>query len=102
MSEGAIFLHFGHIASADAAFFLATLVYVPVGAIALVAAMDVRARNGVGVARRFMARHDQAEARQGGRVPVGSQAAASTWVTARGTSSWLRWQRRCSAWTRPC
>jgi len=60
MSEGAIFLHFGHVASADAAFFLATLVYVPVGAIAVVAAMDVGARNGVGVARRFMARYDRA------------------------------------------
>lgn len=46
MSQGAIFLHFGHVASADAAFFLATLVYVPVGAIALVAAIDIAARNG--------------------------------------------------------
>jgi len=60
MSQGAIFLHFGHVASADAAFFLATLVYVPIGAIALVAAMDLGARNGVGVARRFMARYDRA------------------------------------------
>lgn len=60
MSQGAIFLHLGHVASADAAFFLATLVYVPIGAIALVAAMDLGARNGVGVARRFMARYDRA------------------------------------------
>jgi len=60
MSQGAIFLHFGHVASADAAFFLATLVYVPIGAIALVAAIDLGARNGVGVARRFMARYDRA------------------------------------------
>jgi len=59
LRQGAIFLHFGHVASADAAFFLATLVYVPVGAIALVAAMDVGARNGVGVARRFMPRYDR-------------------------------------------
>jgi hypothetical protein len=60
MSQRAIFLHFGHIASTDAAFFLATLVYVPVGAIALVAAMEVGARNGVGLARRFMAQYDGA------------------------------------------
>lgn len=60
MSQEAIFLHFGHVASGDAAFFLATLVYVPVGAIALVAAMDLGARNGVGVARRLMARYDRA------------------------------------------
>ena len=60
MSQHAIFLHLGHVGSADAAFFLATLVYVPVGAIALVAAMDIGARNGVGVARRFMARYDRA------------------------------------------
>lgn len=60
MSQEAIFLHFGHVASGDAAFFLATLVYVPVGAIALVAAMDIAARNGVGLARHFMARYDRA------------------------------------------
>jgi hypothetical protein len=60
MSQRAIFLHFGHIASTDAAFFLATLVYVPVGAIALVAAMDIGARKGVGLARRFMTRYDRA------------------------------------------
>ena len=60
MSQHAIFLHLGHVGSADAAFFLATLVYMPVGAIALVAAMDIGARNGVGVARRFMARYDRA------------------------------------------
>ncbi|HKB41678.1 MAG TPA: hypothetical protein VKD72_34960 [Gemmataceae bacterium] len=60
MSQEAIFLHFGHVASGDAAFFLATLVYVPVGAIALVAAMDVGARNGVRLARHFMARYDRA------------------------------------------
>ena len=60
MSQQAIFLHFGHIASTDAAFFLATLIYVPIGAIALVAAMDIGARKGVGLARRFMARYDRA------------------------------------------
>src|SRR5262249_44414459 len=59
-SQRVIFLHFGHIGSTDAAFFLATLVYVPVGAIALVAAMDIGARKGVGLARRFMARYDRA------------------------------------------
>ena len=62
MTQGAIFLHFGHLASTDAAFFLATLVYLPVGAIALVAAMDIGARKRVGVARRFMVRYDRAGA----------------------------------------
>jgi hypothetical protein len=60
MSQRAIFLHFGHLASTDAVFFLATLVYIPVGAVVLVAAMDAGARNGVRVAQRFMGRYNGA------------------------------------------
>lgn len=62
MSQGAVFLHFGHLASTDAVFFLATLVYIPAGAIGLVAAMDAGARNGVGLAQRFMGRYNRAGA----------------------------------------
>lgn len=62
MSQGAIFLHFGHLASTDAVFFLATLVYVPAGAVLLVVGMDAGARNGVGVAERFMGRYKRAGA----------------------------------------
>lgn len=62
MSQGAIFLHFGHLASTDAAFFLATLVYVPAGAVVLVLGMDAAARNGVGVAARFMGHYNRAGA----------------------------------------
>jgi hypothetical protein len=62
MNHPAIFLHFGHLASTDAVFFLATLVYMPVGAVVLVAAMDAWARQGASVARRFMARYDHAGA----------------------------------------
>lgn len=60
MSQGAIFLHFGHLATTDAAFFLATLVYVPAGAVLLVLGMDTGARNGVSLAERFMGRYNRA------------------------------------------
>ena len=62
MCQGTIFLHFGHLASTDAVFFLATLVYVPAGAVVLVAAMDAGARKGVGIAERFMGRYNRAGA----------------------------------------
>src|SRR5215470_184789 len=62
MSQGTILLHFGHLASTDAVFFLATLVYVPASAVVLVAAMDAGARNGIGMAERFMGRYNRAGA----------------------------------------
>jgi hypothetical protein len=62
MSQGTIFLHFGHLASTDAVFFLATLVYVPAGAVLLALGMDAGARRGVGVAERFMGRYNRAGA----------------------------------------
>ncbi len=57
--NGAIPLHYGHLASGDAMFFLATLVYVPVSAIALVAAMEMGAGRGVRMAQRFVARYER-------------------------------------------
>lgn len=62
MSQGTIFLHFGHLASTDAVFLMATLVYVPAVAVVLVAAMDAGARRGVGIAERFMGRYNRAGA----------------------------------------
>ena len=62
MSGRSIFLHFGHLGNTDAAFFLATLVYIPFGAAVLVATLDAEASNGVRIAQRFMGHYHRAGA----------------------------------------
>jgi hypothetical protein len=53
-------LHFGHLASSDAAFFMATLVYIPFGAVVLVATLHAESERGVRLAQRFMDRYRRA------------------------------------------
>jgi hypothetical protein len=60
--SGTILLHFGHLGGGEAAFFVATLVYMPLAAIGLVPGLEAASRRGVRLAARLLARYERAGA----------------------------------------